>query len=66
MVPIEEWHGCYEDRWHGYIGKASMAHPAKFAPGLVRRIYREGLGRGWWKKGDLIGDPFGGIGGAGA
>lgn len=64
-VPVYTWHGCYDDSWRDLIVPDAFAHPAKFAPGLVRRIYAEGLSRGWWRPGDLIGDPFGGIAGGG-
>lgn len=59
------WHGCYNDSWRDVIVPEAFAHPAKFAPGLIRRIYTHGLERGYWRKGDMIGDPFGGIAGGG-
>lgn len=40
----------------------AFSHPAKFAPGLIKRILRHGLEQGYWQKNDVIGDPFGGIG----
>jgi len=64
MTPAD-WHGCYDDNWNDLIVDEAFAHPAKFAPGLIRRIYRHGFERGYWTEGDLIGDPFGGIGGGG-
>lgn len=63
--PILDWHGCYDGNWNGLIVPEAFRHPAKFAPGLVDRIYRHGFAHGWWSAGDLIGDPFGGIGGGG-
>lgn len=63
--PILDWHGCYDGNWNGLIVPEAFRHPAKFAPGLVDRIYRHGLANGWWSAGDIIGDPFGGIGGGG-
>lgn len=59
------WHNCYDGSWRDLIVSHAFAHPAKFAPSLVRRIYAHGLKAGWWKRGDLIGDPFGGIAGGG-
>lgn len=56
------WHGCYDDRWTDEITKASFAHPAKMAKGLLKRIIEHGFERGYWQKGDVIGDCFGGIG----
>lgn len=64
-IPVLTWHNCYDDSWRKLIVPEAFAHPAKFAPGLIRRIYVHGLNRGWWKRGDLIGDPFGGIAGGG-
>jgi len=33
------WTGCYNDSWNGVIVADAFAHPAKFARGLIRRIY---------------------------
>ena len=65
MDYTDTWHGCYDESWKDIIVDDAFAHPAKFAPGLIKRIFTEGLSRGWWKRGDLIGDPFGGIGSGG-
>jgi DNA modification methylase len=59
------WHGCYDASWRGVIVPEAFAHPAKFAPGLIQRIYLHGFDAGWWTRGDTIGDPFGGIAGGG-
>lgn len=64
-VPILDWHGLYSGTWKGVITEESFTHPAKFAPELARKMFRHGLERGFWKAGDLAGDPFGGIGGGG-
>ncbi len=56
------WDGCYNGGWRGVITPESFRHPAKMAYGLLNRIVQHGLARGWWKPGDLIGDPFGGVG----
>ena len=56
------WHGCY-DEGHGelIVGEA-YAHPAKFRAGLIDRIYEHGFKEGWWVKGSVLCDPFGGVG----
>jgi DNA modification methylase len=64
-IPVHEWQGCYDETWKGLIVDDAFAHPAKFAPGLIRRIIQHGLARGYWQRGDLIADPFGGIAGGG-
>ena len=64
-MTILDWHGCYREQWRGLIGDESFKHPAKFAPGLVRRIFAHGFERGYWRAGSIVGDPFGGIGGGG-
>lgn len=60
-----DWRNCYDDNWNGYIVPEAFAHPAKFARGLVERIYKHMLEQGWIKRGDTIFDPFGGIGNGG-
>jgi len=55
MKPIV-WEGCYNHQWHGMITPASFAHPAKMARGLLERIIRHGLERGYWSIGDTLGD----------
>lgn len=64
-IPILDWHGLYSGTWKGVITEESFTHPAKFASELARKMFRHGLERGFWKAGDLVGDPFGGIGGGG-
>jgi tRNA G10 N-methylase Trm11 len=56
---------CYSDSWNGLIVPEAYSHPAKFAPGLIRKILQHGFEQGWWVKGSVIGDCFGGIGGGG-
>lgn len=62
MPRLLNWRGCYDDSWKGVITDESFAHPAKYARGLIECIIGHGLIQGWWRDGDLIGDPFGGIG----
>lgn len=56
------WTGCYGEQLTGYIVKEAFAHPAKFSKRLIERIYDHALAQGWLKPGDLVGDPFGGVG----
>ncbi len=55
------WHGCYDESWGPLLVPEAFSHPAKFSCGLIRRIIEHGLERGWFKKGDILGDPFGGV-----
>jgi DNA modification methylase len=57
-----EWHGCYDQGWKGLITDESFAHPAKFARGLVERIYDYLLSTGRLVRGNTVVDPFGGVG----
>ena len=59
------WHGCYDDSWKGLITVESFAHPAKMARGLVVRIFDHAFEQGWLRSGDVVVDPFGGIGSTG-
>lgn len=56
------WQECYESSWSGFIVPDAYAHPAKFSRALIERILDHCLERGWIKRGDVIADPFGGIG----
>lgn len=64
-VACSVWSGCYDDGWNGVIVPEAYAHPAKMARGLLKRIIRRMLDEGWVRRGDLVGDPFGGIGSTG-
>ena len=59
---ITDWHGCYDTSLKGLIVPEAFAHPAKMAMNLTKRIYAHGAMRGFWRPGDTIVDPFGGIG----
>lgn len=63
-VPVIEWPRrlCYGQEWKGYVHNDSFKHPAKFSRRLIYKILRHGLEQGYWKHGDLLGDPFGGVG----
>jgi 16S rRNA G966 N2-methylase RsmD len=60
---IEMWQGCYDDGWQGVIVPEAFAHPAKMSYGLLKRILDHAKGR--LNEGDVIVDPFGGIGSTG-
>jgi hypothetical protein len=60
-VPVEVWTGCYDDSWDGFIVPEAFAHPAKYARGLITRIFQHMLDEGMLRKGDTCVDPFGGI-----
>lgn len=64
-MKISIFENCYNDQWRGLITPDSHAHPAKFSPGLIKRIYGHCLFSGYLKVGDVVVDPFGGIGGGG-
>ena len=59
---IEQWHGCYDDSWKGFIVEEAFAHPAKFSRGLIARILKHMLAEGMIHRGGTVVDPFGGIG----
>jgi DNA modification methylase len=63
--PPEKWHNCYDDSWQGIIVPEAFCHPAKMAYGLTRRIFKHALSEAWIKPGDVVVDPFGGIGSTG-
>ena len=56
-----DWHGCYRGGWQNEIVPEAFSHPAKFARGLIRRIYEYALERGYLKEGDTVLDPFDGV-----
>ncbi len=60
-----KWHKCYDDGWQGIITPDSFQHPAKMSRGLLRRILFHAKIQGWLSEGDVIIDPFGGIGSTG-
>jgi hypothetical protein len=60
-MKITDWHGCYDGGWKDLIVPEAFAHPAKFSYALIQRIFAHGLERGYWKPGDTVADPFGGV-----
>jgi hypothetical protein len=61
----DKWQGCYEDGWQGQIVPEAFSHPAKMSYNLLQRIYDHCFDQGWLKEGDVVVDPFGGIGSTG-
>ncbi len=59
---ITHWADCYDSSLKGLLVPAAFAHPAKMARGLTERIYAHGAALGYWKPGDWLVDPFGGVG----
>lgn len=58
----ETVYGLYNDGWTGVIVPEAFSHPAKFSRKLIYWIIKAGLERNWWRPGDMILDPFGGVG----
>jgi len=61
MVRERDWFKCYSGGWTNEIVPEAFSHPAKFARGLIRRIYEHALEQGYLREGDMILDPFDGI-----
>jgi hypothetical protein len=58
----EAWAGCYASAWKGLICPEAFAHPAKFAKGLAFHLVEHALAEGWLRPGDVVSDPFAGVG----
>jgi len=57
-------YGLYSGGWtKKELTPESFSHPAKISRQLVRWIYDHAIEHGWLKEGDVVIDPFGGIGG---
>lgn len=56
-----DWYGLYREGWQGEITPDAFCHPAKFARGLIRKIYAHCLEAGYLREGDAVIDPFGGV-----
>jgi len=61
MIIEDKWNGLYRKRWNGEIVDEAMSHPAKYARGLIRKIYGHYFKEGWLRAGDCVIDPFGGV-----
>jgi len=62
QIICDKWIDCYEDGWQEVIVPEAFAHPAKFSYSLIQRIIGHAIRHEFVKRGDLIVDPFGGIG----
>ena len=62
-MKIDLWQGCYSQGWGKNLIPEAFSHPAKVSFSLVAKIYDHAINEKWIKKGDLILDPFSGIGG---
>ena len=62
LIIRDTWPNCYRARWHKRdVHPDTFAHPAKFQPNLIRRIYEHAFAEGWLKACDSVVDPFGGV-----
>jgi len=59
---IDDWRGLYSEGWQGEITPDAFSHPAKFSRALIRAIYDHAAAEGWLAAGDMVVDPFGGVG----
>jgi len=63
MEMIErDWYKCYGKGWGDLLVPDAFGHPAKFSRLLIRRIYTHCLRQGYLQPGDVVLDPFGGVG----
>jgi tRNA G10 N-methylase Trm11 len=63
-ILMTNWYGCYKRGWGELMANPdAFAHPAKVSRGLARRIYEHGLEHDYFKRGDVVLDPFAGVGG---
>lgn len=60
-IKHDDWYGLYSEKWTGDINLCSMSHPAKFARGLIQKIYQHAMEEGWITKNSRIVDCFGGV-----
>ena len=59
-MKVSTWNNCYRDNWTGLIVPEAFSHPAKFSPGLIKRIFKHCLEQGYLQKGSIVVDPFAG------
>lgn len=65
-IERQDWNGCYNGGWQAApLVPEAYSHPAKVSFALAERIYRHMLTEGWLAPGDVVIDPFGGVGGLG-
>lgn len=56
------WRDLYTKQWADLITPAAMEHPAKYARGLIKKIYHHAIDEGWIERDDYVLDPFAGVG----
>ena len=56
------WEDLYWQTWKGILHEDTYKHPAKFAPGLIRRIYTYMHRELYIPRNSVILDPFAGVG----
>lgn len=61
LMENHNWFGLYRASWGREIVPEAYGHPAKFARGLIRRIYAHALERGYLQEGAVVIDPFAGV-----
>lgn len=61
QVSEQDWFGLHGESWKGIIVDESFQHPAKYARGLIHRIYQHAVDEGWLRAGDTVVDPFSGV-----
>jgi hypothetical protein len=57
-----DWYGCYKTSSKPWLVPEAFSHPAKMSIGLCQRIFEFMEDKGMIHRGDVIVDPFGGIG----
>lgn len=58
----DQWFGLYQASLKGVISARSFQHPAKYAWGLITKIYRHAIEEGWLVPGSVVLDPMAGVG----
>lgn len=57
-----DWYACYKTSNKPWFVSKAFSHPAKMSIGLCQRIFEFMEEKGMIQKGDVVCDPFGGIG----
>lgn len=61
MTKYQTWTDLYNRQWADLIVPAAKEHPAKYARGLIKKIYQHAREEGWVARGDYVLDPFAGV-----
>ena len=62
QMEISSWDHLYNKGWKNLICDEAFTHPAKYARGLIEHIYNHCVAEDWLHDGELVIDPFGGVG----